>query len=358
MSKEHRKILAFFTVRRIMIPILIGLAVAVFLFLRDFDRGIYSTIKWNPQSTFWLFSAIVLMAVRDFSYIFRIRLLTDWQFGWLQSFQVIMLWEFASSITPSMVGGSAIALYIVKKEGINMGRTTAIVMITAMLDEIFYILMVPLVILLAGSENLFVTEGKFLFFNADFGSKGIFLIGYGFIVMLTCIITFGIFINPRWVKRFLIWAARFRVFRRWSKFAGRTGDEIITTSREMKGKPFIFWVKAFGATFFSWTARFWVVNCLILAFTGTVSNHFMVYARQLIMWVILLISPTPGSTGTAEYFFPLFLGDFTYNLSSVVAVTWRLVSYYPYIFIGMIILPAWIRRVYFGRRRMIKFRQM
>ena len=71
--------------------------------------------------------------------MFRIRLLTDNKIKWRNSFDVIMLWEFASALTPSVVGGSAVALFIVNKEIKNIGKATAIVMITALLDELFYI---------------------------------------------------------------------------------------------------------------------------------------------------------------------------------------------------------------------------
>jgi uncharacterized protein (TIRG00374 family) len=77
------------------------------------------------------------------------------------------------------------------------------------------------------------------------------------------------------------------------------------------------------------------------------------------MWVILLISPTPGGTGVAEFFFPVFLGEFIgQGLSTPLAILWRLISYYPYIFIGVLVLPVWIRRVYFGKRRSIRFRRV
>jgi len=353
---EHRKVLKYFKFKRLIIPVLIGLGVAAIMVWRDFDRETFANINWGFYSTVWLLCAICLMAVRDVAYMYRIRLLTDFQLSWRRSFQVIMLWEFASSVTPSVVGGSAIALFILKKEGIAMGRTTAIVFITAMLDELFYIIMVPIVILLAGFNNLFMIEGNFLIFSSKFGSFGIFVLGYFLILILTSTIIYGIFINPRGFKWLLIKLSRWPILKRWKKFAAQTGDEIIATSQEMKGKSISFWLKAFGATFFSWTARFWVVNCLILVFTGAISNHFLVYARQLVMWVILLISPTPGSSGSAEYFFPLFLGDFIGGLSDVVALSWRLVSYYPYLFIGVLVLPVWLRRVYFGGRRSIKFR--
>jgi glycosyltransferase 2 family protein len=356
MPSRHRQILRFFSFRRIAIPIFIGLTVATILFIRDFDSELFSNIQWARYPALWFFLVLVLMATRDLAYMYRIRLLTDGELSWKRSFHVIMLWEFASSITPSIVGGSAVALFVVRKEGINMGRTTAVVMTTALLDELFYIIMVPLVILIVGTSNLFITEPNFIIAGLKFSSKGVFIIGYLFILVLTSIILFGIFFSPAKVKQLLIAVFKLRFLRRWLPQAEQTGDELIVTSAEMKSKSIVFWLKAYFATVISWTARFWVVNVLIMAF-APVSEHFLIYARQLIMWVILLISPTPGGSGVAEYFFSIFLGEFIgAGLSTPLAILWRLISYYPYIFIGVLVLPIWIRRVYFGKRRSIRFR--
>ncbi len=346
MIDEHKKILSVFKFKRVIIPIILGLGVASILLIRNFDKEVFQNIHWVWYSYLWLLCALALMAVRDISYMYRIRLLTDKQLSWRRSFQVIMLWEFASSVTPSVVGGSAVALFIVNKEGINMGRTTAIVMITALLDEMFYILMAPVIFILVGYKNLFVSDAEFALFNTKFGTLGIFLIGYVFILILTSIIIYGVFINPRGFKWILIKIFKLPLLRRWLYKAAETGDQIITTSKEMKGKSFVFWLKAYGATLFSWTARYWVVNCMILAFLS-VHEHFLIYARQLVMWVILLISPTPGGSGVAEFVFSDFLGEFiTPGLEPALALLWRLLSFYPYLFIGAIVLPGWLRRVY------------
>ena len=346
MTEDHKKILSVLNFKRILIPIILGLGVAGYLFYQSFDKEVFVNIHWVWYSYLWLFLAICLMAVRDIAYMYRIRLLTDKQLSWRRSFQVIMLWEFASSVTPSVVGGSAVALFIVNKEGINMGRTTAIVMITAFLDEMFYILMVPVIIILVGYKSLFITDANFAIFNSKFGTLGIFLIGYVFILILTSIIIYGVFINPRGFKWILIKIFKLKFLRKWLPKAVETGDQIITTSKEMKGKPFVFWVKAYVATLFSWTARYWVVNCMILAFVA-VDDHLLIYARQLVMWVILLISPTPGGSGVAEFVFSDFLRQFIpLGLAPALALLWRIISFYPYLFIGAIILPGWLNRVY------------
>ncbi len=346
MSSDHKKVLSYFKFKRIIIPVIIGLAVATYLVVRNFDRTAFENIHWTYYSTLAIIIAILLMGVRDVAYMYRIRLLTDKQLSWRKSFDVIMLWEFASSVTPSIVGGSAVALYIVNREGISLGRSTAIVMVTALLDELFYILMVPIVFIIVGTQNLFITEGEFVLFNTELGTKAIFVIGYVFILCLTSIIIFAVFFRPRGFKWILLRVFKFPVLRKWRVKASDAGDDIITTSREMKNKPISFWLKAYLATLCSWTARFWVVNFLIMAVI-TVNEHFLIYARQLIMWVILLISPTPGGSGVAEFVFSDFLGEFiTPGLSPALAILWRLISYYLYIFIGVIVLPNWIKRVY------------
>jgi len=354
MADNQKKILSIFQFKRIIIPIILGLGVATYLLFRNFDPEVFQNINWRWQSFFWLFFALALMATRDFAYMYRIRLLTDKKLSWRKSFDVIMLWEFGSSVTPSIVGGSALALFIVNREGINFGKTTAIVFTTSLLDELFYVIMVPIVVIIVGTNNLFLSNSSFGFLNSNFGSFGIFIIGYIFILVLISIIIYGIFINPRGLKWLLIKIFKFRFLRRWLISAAKTGDDLIVTSREMRGKSIWFWLKAFGSTFISWTARFWVVNVMILAFLS-VDNHFLIYARQLVMWVILLISPTPGGSGVAEFIFSDFLGEFIIpGLVPGLALLWRLMSFYPYLFIGALILPGWLKRVYSQNTKAIK----
>ena len=308
-------------------------------------------IDWTRYSTMWIFMALLGMVFRDVAYMYRIRVLTDNDLSWKQSFNVIMLWEFASALTPSVVGGSGIAMFILNREKIPLGKSTAIVLVTALLDEMFYITMVAIVLILIGTSNLFPVNLEKTIFGTTFGTQGLFWIGYGFIFLLTTIIMIGVFFIPRTLKYLLLQIFRLPILRRWRYNVIQIGDDIITTSMELKGKPAIYWVKAFGATYVSWTARYLVVNFLILAFVSpvggflnTLSDHVLIYARQLVMWVIMLISPTPGSSGVAEFAFSGFFKEFIpLGLVGALALLWRLISYYPYLFIGAIILPRWLR---------------
>lgn len=363
MPSQQRRILNLFAFRRIIIPVILGLGVIVYMIAGDLTRSDLASINWRWHSVYFFMLAFLMMVIRDLAYMYRIRLLTGGALNWRKSFEVIMLWEFASSVTPSVVGGSAIAVFILSKEKLGTGRSTAIVVVTAMLDELFYIIMVPVIFMLAGYEKLSVTGKAFTLFGADFSPMGIFFIGFSMIVILTLLLAYGIFFNPGGFKWLLMRITSLRMFRKFREGAEITGNQVIVTSAELRGKNSVFWLKAFAATVFSWTARFWVVNFLIIAFTGSIafSENMLIYARQLMMWVIMLVSPTPGGSGIAEYFFPVFLREFIAgpagDLTTLVALSWRLVSYYPYLLIGAIILPLWLRRVYLGRK-LIRFRKM
>jgi uncharacterized membrane protein YbhN (UPF0104 family) len=306
-------------------------------------RDILRTIDWTWYSTGWLFLAVVATAFRDLGYIFRMRVLSDGHLSWRQSFNVTFLWEFASALTPSVVGGSGIAMFIIGREGIPLGRATAIVLVTALMDELFYIIMVPLVFLAVGMEQLFPAQLDHAFWGLPI--KTIFVIGYLFILVLVLAIFYGVFFRPRAFKFALLRVFKLPFLRRWRPAVIKVGDDIVLTSEELRGKPRRFWIKAFAATCFSWANRFIVINLIAAAFF-TVNDHLLLYARQLIMWVILLISPTPGGSGVAEIAFSGFFRDLLPAVGYIgaIAVIWRLLSYYLSLFMGTIILPRWLRR--------------
>ena len=109
----------------------------------------------------------------------------------------------------------------------------------------------------------------------------------------------------------------------------------------------IFWLKLIVTTIFSWSSRFLVVNFILMAFVKlNLTTNLLIFAKQLVMWLILLVSPTPGGSGVAEYLFDTFLSEFipAGALILLTSILWRLISYYPYLFIGAFILPKWLAK--------------
>ncbi len=335
-------------------PILIGLGVVAWLFWKDFDPAVFGDVRFTWGTAFWLFMAVLLMAGRDIGYMIRIRVLSDRELSWRAAFRVIMLWEFTSAVTPSAVGGTSVAIIYVHKEGISVGRSSAIVMLTSFLDELYFVIMFPLIVLLVGASDLFdiASAGNVLTTSLI----AFALTGYLLKLVWVIIMAYGLFVNPRGIKWLIIRLFRLRLLRRWYYPAAQAGTDIILSSREIRRRGWRFWSEAAGATFLSWSSRYLVANALVMAFFA-VSDHLVLFARQLVMWVMMLVMPTPGGSGFAEYIFTNFCSDLIVvpielqaGAAMLIAVLWRGITYYPYLAIGAVIFPRWIKR-HFGKRK-------
>ena len=88
-------------------------------------------------------------------------------------------------------------------------------------------------------------------------------------------------------------------------------------------------------------------HCLLNAFLHLdLFENMLALGKQLVLWLFMLVSITPGGSGVAEYGFGELLSTFTTSslLLAAMAIIWRLISYFPYLFIGSILLPRWMRR--------------
>lgn len=148
--------------------------------------------------------------------------------------------------------------------------------------------------------------------------------------------------------------------KKWKGWAFEQGNEIRIASRELKGKGVVYWLKAVGSTVFIWTSRYLMLNCLISAFSPGLSfvDQTTVFGNQIIMWIAQLLSPTPGSGGFAEVYFNSFFGFFLKGegLSDAVGFLWRFMTSYLYLIIGALVLRRWVKRIFFGDRKLIKFK--
>jgi glycosyltransferase 2 family protein len=355
MTDNSGKILRSIRPSRIILPILIGVIGSGYMLYREFEPGSFSALSFTAQSVFWLLLSIGMMAIRDLGYMVRIRVLTNNQLSWRKAFNIIMLWEFTSAITPSAIGGTSVAIFFLNKEGLSLGRSSAVVMVTSFLDELYFVLAFPLILLILGSSDVFYhspEQALLPWYHNNF--LLVALAGYSLKLLYTIILSYGLFVNPRGLKWVLLWIFKLPIIRKWRPQANESGTELVQTSREFRKWPARKWLQAFGATFFSWTSRYWIVNALIITFFGISwlnwDGHLMIFGKQLVMWIMMLISPTPGGSGFAEYIFNEFLSaSIPLGTGVALAFVWRLITYYSYLFIGAILVPKWVKKHFVPR---------
>ena len=296
------------------------------------------SLTFDAKAIFWLLMALLFMFVRDLAYMLRIRILTKKFLSWKRSFFVIMIWEFASALSPGVVGGSAVAMFILNREGVKLGKSTAVIVITTLMDNLFFVFMIPLVL-------LFIPLSIFFDGNSDV-LEPFFWLGYAIIGIVSVLLFVSIFVYPALMGIILRFIFSLPFLRRWKNGAVSMAEDIKVTAKEMQGESLKHWLKAFGATLLAWLGRYAVINCLLQAFLHlNLLDHLSVLGKQLILWLVMMVSVTPGGSGVAEYAFSELLAGFGASmlLLTVLAIIWRLISYFPYLFVGAYLFPNWLR---------------
>jgi uncharacterized protein (TIRG00374 family) len=343
MDLNKRSFLRHFTPAKIAIPVLLGLIVVAYMIYKDPESARFSNLL--NAKLHWIFITFGVLIIRDFGYMYRIRHITGKFLSWKQSIDVIMLWEFASCVMPSVVGGTGIATFLLHKEGLKLGKSLAYVMVTAMLDNWYFVVVAPLILYFAKGKIFPEIEG--LQFSVSQSLEYAFMLSYVIVTSYAIIMTYALFVNPTAVKRLLLRLTSIRFLKRFRQAAFRHGNELVWASEQLKGNTFGYWLQAGLSTAFVWTARYLLINCLIAAFTDIgFHDHLLLFARNFSYKVVLMVAITPGGSGIAELAFPTFFGAYLGALTTFTILLYRIITHYLYLVLGSIFLPRWLKRVY------------
>ena len=343
MSKELSK-----TLWRTILPILLSVGVAMWFFRRDIDSATLRSIVFDSHTIIGICLALLFVFGRDFGLAWRFHTIAAGDLTWKRAWRTDIMCAFTSAITPSVVGGSALAIFYLNREGIKLGRATALTLTTLFLDELFFVVFCPVILLILPWDDLFgmpglEAGGSELFLG---GVKLVFWLVYAGICVWTAILYIAIIGRPEASQRVLKHIASWRWLRRWHEHIEAMADNMVATSSWVKGRSLRWWAQVFGGTVLSWFSRYFVVNALFWAFVPAASG-LLVFGRQFVVWVVLMVSPTPGGSGISEWLFANYYGDLIGDLgiAAVLALVWRLFSYYIYLIAGVALLPG-----YFGKK--------
>ncbi|MDO4165440.1 MAG: lysylphosphatidylglycerol synthase transmembrane domain-containing protein [Bacteroides sp.] len=324
----------------IALAVVLGLSVIAYLFWKDFDAQTFSGLHFGPATWAGIALAVLCFVCQNFGMMWRYRLLTERFLSWGQAFRVNLLCEFTSAVTPSSVGGSSLIFLYLYKEGMNAGKSTAIMIASLFLDELFLCISCLLVVGLCPFHRLFA-DAAWL----TSGVKWVFFLVITLVGLWTALLYVALFHRPGWVKSVLLALFALPLLRRWRESVRRLTDDLVTGSREVSGHTFRFWLKPFAATALAWCCRYAIVNALLLAFSAQ-GSQAVAYARQWVLWMISIVSPTPGGSGLSEYMFRVYYADFLPDVGTtlVVALMWRIITYYSYLVAGVFVVPRLVRR--------------
>lgn len=343
-AAEAQKVLESFRLSRIILPVILGLGAVAYLFYRQFDADKFRQIAWDTHAFAWLFGALLLLVLRHISYAWRLRTITNGTFTWRKCLELIVLWEFSCAVTPTSKGGPLVMLFVLGRERLSAGRTAAAVFYATLCDSGFFVLSVPLFLLLWGPRMLYPGMENY----GDVGlASGTFFATYTMMASYFLFLLFFLVLRPQYASWLIHWLAKRPFLQRFSKGLTRLGDEFVLATETMRRQPLRYHLQVLLGTIGAWTCKFLMINCIIIALVPDTpvdgSTQAFIYARLVAMFVIMAFSPTPGGAGLAEIALAGFISDYVPSgIGLVVALIWRGMAYYGYLLMGAIIVPAWI----------------
>lgn len=289
----------------------IGLVVIVGMMIREFDVEVLSRIDLSPRFFLGVVMGVLLFAVQNLMLTLRFRHLCQRKLSVAEAFRINVLCEFTSAVTPSAVGGSGLAFVYLNREGVSMGRSIFTMFAALLADEAFLAISCVLLYFCVPSHLLFsLVDGVGISVDAtnEWIKGGVQVI---FIVSTLIVVS----------------------------------EEMTMASEEAKLEGGRFWLQLMGYTSLAWLSRFAIVVAILIAFHCQ-GNMLVAWCRQWVMWMISILSPTPGGSGVAELMFRLYYSDFLPDASVAIlaAMLWRAIFYYPFLVMGTLVLPKWIAR--------------
>ncbi len=346
MSEKNPLLLRFFSSRRLGWSILIGILVVLYLFYSGFDSRTLYSVDWTFLSVIFIVLAFVSIAFRCVAYAFRLRLMTNGRISFGRCLYIIILWEFGSAASPSSVGGTALGALLISKEGFTGGESTGVILVSILFDEIFLVTSVPILWLLLGNRALipdFTHPYAQNLSQIEFqGFLLFFVIAYAFLFLYTLVLIYGLFFNPVGIKNLIFKIMSIGFLKPWRKPAINFGNDIALSAQTVRRKPWAFWARGYIYTILAWLGKFMVATLIILAIGGS-PDHLVMIARQIEMFIVMTVSPTPGASGIAEMSFSTFLAEYV-PLDAAMAFLWRLITFYPFLLLGAILLPIWLNK--------------
>lgn len=325
----------------IIISVILSIAfiIAILYFTID-PKEIYPIFQEKIRYEF-LLAAVLLNVLFWFIWGARLKVLSNAidknvKISLMESTKIVIANLFLSSITPSMAGGEPVRIYLLNKDGMSIGSSTAVVLGERLIDAIFMIVTVPIAFFIYKDliENDYLSLGLVI-------AMLIFIIG---ILIFIYAIKF-----PDKTKGFLIY-----INNKLSKFSkNKQGSKKIVKkiSHEVDNfhNSMVFFVKEgrraffFGAvlTVLLWSTGF-MIPSMILMSLGLPPYFIESYMAQLLLLIVVMLPTTPGSSGIAEFgiggLYRVLLSSSNEYLIGIFVLLFRLITYHMNLIAGAIFM--------------------
>ncbi len=314
----------------------VGISILAIITVISFTRDDFSLQVFTHIDINYLLLALIITFLFWLIKSLKLRLLVRSLGGsvpLLKIFNIYLASAFIAHVTPSSSGGLPFIIYFIHREGLPVGKSTALTVIDSIFNLLFYLIVAPLLLVAWGEYMRFGPQITKLFYLA------LFLVT-GFILLIIFLI-----FNSHLAISFLDWLVSLSFVKKI------IGEEICVhikayVQKEInyfnEGLEILIQKKKELFMVILYTILYWLVYLMLppvlLRGLGARIEIVPVILAQLVFNFIYPLIPTPGGSGGAElgiaYLFKFMVPN--YILGIFVAL-WRFFSFYLSLIVGGIL---------------------
>ncbi len=316
-------------------PLLLGLGAVLIIGYLTFEPDMFArTVRaLNP----WIMmGALAMVGMRILMGGLRLSYVSHDKLSFLGGIKGQLAWDFASNITPSLVGGAPMAAYYIAKSNrvddrapIRIGDVTAFMMFILLLDQAWFTLSVPVLLIAAVFMEVIPSSA---------GAVGSYTASIYFILFMVWTVLFGYatLYRPQLLGKIADGICRIWFLQRFRERVRQEMEEYQDRAKMLRSQPVSFFVRGLILTGMTWVSRYLLVVLIVWSVFPDV-NHFLLFMRSIAMTISALILPTPGGAGGIEALYVLY---FTSMMPTVflapTLLIWRFLGYYIFLGFGVI----------------------
>jgi len=329
--------------RSILWPIILGLGVLSVIGYFTFEPRAFEQMmeSLNP----WIMSAALgSVGLRILMGGWRLSFVSHGKLSFRGGIKGQLAWDFASNITPSLVGGAPIAAYYIARSTneksdspVRMGEVTAFMMFIMLLDQSWFALSVPVILVTATFMDVIPSSA---------GSVGMITAVVYFIMFMgwTGLFAYGTLFRPHLLGRVVDTVCRLPFLRHFRERVQSEMGEYASRAGHIRSQPISFFVRGLLLTGATWMARYILVVFIVWSIFPDV-DQLLLFLRSMAMTVGSLVMPTPGGAGGVEGLYVLFFKSMmpTAFLAPTL-FAWRLLGYYIFLAFGVLLSTRHVQR--------------
>lgn len=315
-------------------PIVLGLGAVSIIGFATFEPDMFSRMArtlnpWIMLGALAMVGSRILMGGLRLSHVSHNRL-PLW--GGIKG---QLAWDFASNITPSLLGGAPIAAYYIVKQssgreqqGVRIGEVTAFMMFILLLDQTWFTLSVPILLVAAMFMEVIPSSA---------GAVGSYVALLYFVLFMvwTVLFAYATLFRPELLGRVVDRICRIRFLRKYRERASHEMEDYSERANALRSQPLSFFVRGLLLTGLTWISRYFLVVFIVWSVFPSV-DQLLLFMRSIAMTISALIIPTPGGAGGIEALYALYFSSLMPSaFLAPTLIVWRILGYYIFLGIGV-----------------------